>query len=202
MVPEARVTAILGGAGPLEQAGRALVAAANDAGGRDNITVILFRLEEVTGGEEPAAAAQETWERDVPPEGGRTGTMAVAKPRARLIEDPPQRTPAPTAARRRRRIPVAAGALLIVLLILGAGLWQASRAVYFVGADDQGAISVYQGVPYELPFGFELYDRYYTSGVTLAQVAEDRRATFTDHKWRSKDDAEDLVRKLERGEVQ
>ncbi len=31
----------------LEQTGRALIAAANEAGGRDNITVILFRLEEV-----------------------------------------------------------------------------------------------------------------------------------------------------------
>src|SRR5829696_2069387 len=32
---------------PLEKIGRDLIAAANDAGGRDNITVILFRLEEV-----------------------------------------------------------------------------------------------------------------------------------------------------------
>src|SRR5215217_540001 len=43
----------------LEQIGRALIAAANDAGGRDNITVILFRVEEVEdrGGE---AAARES----------------------------------------------------------------------------------------------------------------------------------------------
>ena len=33
----------------LESAGRDLIAAANDAGGRDNITVILFRLEEIAG---------------------------------------------------------------------------------------------------------------------------------------------------------
>src|SRR5687767_14601080 len=32
---------------PLEQTGRMLIAAANDAGGRDNITVILFRVEDV-----------------------------------------------------------------------------------------------------------------------------------------------------------
>src|SRR5688572_3925745 len=32
---------------PLEQVGRTLIAAANEAGGRDNITVILFRVEEV-----------------------------------------------------------------------------------------------------------------------------------------------------------
>jgi serine/threonine protein phosphatase PrpC len=203
MVPEARVTSILGGGGSLEQAGRELIAAANDAGGRDNITVILFRLEEVEGGEEPAPAEQETWEGDVPDQGGHTSTMAVAKPRSKLIEEPPPRTaPAPAATKRRRRVPIGAIAFLLVLLIVGAGLWTASRLVYFVGADDRGSITVYQGVPYELPLGIELYDRYYTSGVTLAQVAEDRRATFTAHEWRSKDDAEDLVRQLERGEVQ
>ena len=202
MVAEAGVTAILEDAGSLDHAGRELIAAANDAGGRDNITVILFRLEEVEGGEEPVAAEQETWEGDVPQEGGRTGTMAVAKPRARLIEEPPRTAPAPKAGKRRRRVPVGVIALLVVLLIVGAGLWTASRAVYFVGVDDQGAVAVYQGLPYELPFGLELYDRFYTSGITLAQVAEDRRATFTDHKLRSKDDAEDLVRRLERGEVQ
>ena len=199
MVAEARVTAILEGAGSLDHAGRELIAAANDAGGRDNITVILFRLEEVEGGEEPVAAEQETWEGDVPQKGGRTGTMAVAKPRARLIEERmPRRRRRPE---RRRRVPVGVIALLVVLLIVGAGLWTASRAVYFVGIDDQGAVTVYQGLPYELPFGIEMYDRFYTSGVTLAQVAEDRRATFTEHKWRSKDDAEDLVRQLEQGEV-
>ena len=37
-------------AASLEQAGRDLIAAANEAGGRDNITVILFRLEDVDGG--------------------------------------------------------------------------------------------------------------------------------------------------------
>ena len=35
--------------GPLDQLGRDLIAAANAAGGRDNITVILFTLEEVDG---------------------------------------------------------------------------------------------------------------------------------------------------------
>src|SRR5215217_8133527 len=46
----------------LEQTGRMLIAAANEAGGRDNITVILFRLEDVDdrrgGGEEGAATAE------------------------------------------------------------------------------------------------------------------------------------------------
>src|SRR5215213_8590786 len=46
---------------PLEQTGRMLIAAANEAGGRDNITVILFRLEDVDdrrGGGEAGATAE------------------------------------------------------------------------------------------------------------------------------------------------
>ena len=69
MVREAGVTAILEGAGSLEQAGRELIAAANDAGGRDNITVILFRLEEVEGGERAGRArSRRRREGDVPQE--------------------------------------------------------------------------------------------------------------------------------------
>jgi PPM family protein phosphatase len=204
MVPEARVTPILVEAGSLEQAGRELIAAANDAGGRDNITVILFRLEEVEGGEDVAAAGE--YETANAPEGdgeARTGTMAVARPRAQPIEEPPPRTaPLPTAGRRRRRVPGAAIAIVLVLLIVGAGLWTASRAVYFVGVDAAGSITMYQGLPYDLPLGIELYERYYTSGVTLAQVPERRRSTFTEHKLRSKDDAENLVNELERGRIQ
>jgi hypothetical protein len=40
------------------------------------------------------------------------------------------------------------------------------------------------------------------SGVRLEQVPEARRATFTDHKWRSEQDAKDLVTQLERGRIQ
>lgn len=41
MVPDNRIAAILVGAGTLEEKARALVDAANDSGGRDNISVIL-----------------------------------------------------------------------------------------------------------------------------------------------------------------
>src|SRR3954452_19485367 len=54
MIKEARIAEILGVPGTLEQAVDALIADANAAGGRDNITVVAFRLEEA----EVAAAAK------------------------------------------------------------------------------------------------------------------------------------------------
>src|ERR671916_2115779 len=47
MIHEGGVRPVLEHMESLERTGRELIAAANDAGGRDNITVILFRLEDV-----------------------------------------------------------------------------------------------------------------------------------------------------------
>jgi PPM family protein phosphatase len=209
MIPEARVKEILEGSESLADAGRDLIAAANDAGGRDNITVLLFRLEDVSA---PAGAeAGETSEVDAV--GEHQGAATMTLPAVSEAEAPPKRpaepiaeAPPPAAAprkRRRRRIPGALIALLIAVAIVGAALWTASRAVYFVGVDDESqVVTIYRGVPYELPLGIELYGTYYPSGVSYAQVPAARRATFTDHKLRSKDDAEDLVRQLERGDIE
>jgi len=220
---------------PLERIGRDLIAAANAAGGRDNITVILFRIEQVddrrgAGAVEDSAqtAEYDTFAGEAA-EGPRQGvskplTAAVAEPEYRhgtvalqaLDPDdpraPPQRTaplpsaPEPPRTKRRRRLR-SSGALLLflaVLLPLIVGAWLATRAVYFIGTDpaDGRTVTIFRGLPYELPFGVELYEQYYDSGVTLAGVPAARRASFTDHQLRSRDDAEDLVIALEKGEVE
>jgi PPM family protein phosphatase len=221
MVPDARVKDILEGAASLADAGRELIGAANEAGGRDNITVILFRLEEVDGGMETAGGTTElaTWEGETSghesvasdeqeAEYRRTGTMALSavKPRAEPIKEPPPRTaPLPAQARKRRRRRIPGGLIFVVILlaIVLAALWTASRAVYFVGVDDtSGIVTIYRGIPYELPFGIDLYERDYASGVRLEQVPPARRVTFTDHKLRSHDDARNLVIELERGRLE
>jgi protein phosphatase len=68
MISESQITEILSRESDLNRAAEQLIAAANDAGGRDNITVVLFMLEEVGGaadddhptvvGLAPAIAAQ------------------------------------------------------------------------------------------------------------------------------------------------
>jgi PPM family protein phosphatase len=244
MVPEGRVKPIIESAGSLANAGRDLIAAANEAGGRDNITVVLFRLEDVDGGGDDSAAAAaapaadpgetteyDTWEGDAlggPRQGvsrpsahasdeteaeyRRTGTIALSavRPRAEPIEEPepgdaaqaPPPAP-PRRRRRRRRVPRGLIALVIIVAMILVAGWTASRAVYFVGVEEPAnVVTIYRGLPYELPFGIELYERYYPSGVTLQSVPAHRRATFTDHQLRSKDDAENLVRELERGRIQ
>jgi protein phosphatase len=52
MVPEATIGEIVGDAPDIGAAAERLVAAALDAGGRDNVTVVMFRLEAVDAGEE------------------------------------------------------------------------------------------------------------------------------------------------------
>jgi PPM family protein phosphatase len=212
MVPDARVAEIIRDAPSLTAAAQRLIAAANDAGGRDNITVILFSVEEVTpgtgglvGGSEqhtaagaavPAAAAQDapaaTTQRS-----SATATVARAPRMPRPAADP-----APT-QRRRRRVPGAVKGFLVVAILLGlvaSGAWIASRSVYFVGTDDNGFVTLYQGLPYELP-GFDLYQPQFVSGVPAQTLTPRVRRTVTEHKLRSHDDAVDLVRQLERGDL-
>ncbi len=97
--------------------------------------------------------------------------------------------------------PALAGVLLALVAAV-AVVWVVNRQFWFVGTDDAGQVTLYRGLPYELPLGIDLYTRDYTSGVTIDQVPASRRATFTNHKLRSNSDAQDLVRQLETGELQ
>jgi protein phosphatase len=94
-----------------------------------------------------------------------------------------------------------AGALLavIVLAAVCAAAVVGARQVYFVGTDDAGLVTLYRGVPYELPLGIELYSERYSSSVPARSVRRARRERLLNHEWRSREDAEDLVRQLERG---
>ena len=89
---------------------------------------------------------------------------------------------------------------LIALLVLAAiafGAWYGNRQVWFLGTDEAGRVSLYRGLPYELPFGVDLYSEYYSSPVTLSAVPEERRDAATNHTLRSRDDAESLLDDLQ-----
>ena len=220
MVPERLLASVLTDAPSLSDAGRRLISAANEAGGRDNITVVLFRLEAVeparggalagSGDEQPTLAGEDALHAtDV------HRAVALAEPEtapadvARAERDPPRpgpREPEPepkARAKRRRRVPPAAIVVFVLAVPVISGMLLALRAVYFVGVDpvDGRTITVFRGLPYELPAGVRLYTRYGGSGVTLDAVPAARRATFTDHKLRARDDAIELVDELELGQL-
>jgi protein phosphatase len=212
MIPDTEIAEILTGTSSLEEATARLIRSANDAGGRDNITVVLFRVEDVSPGsgaleaptrEEQATGAGGTALRteevrravaEAPPaaRAARSEETAVRAPQPRRDE------PSPGRERGRRRWIAPLVVLLILLAMVGSAGWIASRGVYFVGTDDQGFVTLYQGLPYELP-GVSLYQDQFTSGVPAQQLPPAVRSTVTEHKLRSHDDAIDLVRQLERG---
>jgi PPM family protein phosphatase len=62
-------------------------------------------------------------------------------------------------------------------------------------------VTVFRGLPYELPLGIDLFQTNYVSPITVEQVPRGRRAAVTDQELRSQEDAYDLVRRLELGQV-
>lgn len=198
MLSDDDVAAVLAAAEGLDEAARRLVRAANDRGGRDNITVVIFRVEsldrEGAAGDEQAtlvgaAAEQAGFTADAVQEGAarRVGPAAST------------RQPAPAAAPprgrlRRRAVGLTAGLAIVAVLAFGA--FYGARQVWFLGADEGGRVSLFRGLPYELPFGVELYSEVYSSPFTVEALPEDRRDAATNHELRSRDDAVSLIEDL------
>ena len=187
MLSDEEIAGVLGSPSTLAERADALVEAANRAGGRDNITVVLFTVGDV------AFAAAPSGEQPT------TETSAV-RPVAAVS------APAPVVTAGDRRTRARAGVLAAVLVlavaaVIASGLWIASRSVSFVGTNEEGFVTLYQGLPYDLP-GLPLYQEQYVSGLPASEVPETRRELVTGHELRTQDDAIDLVRQLERGTVE
>jgi len=224
MISEELIAATLRAHPVLRDAGEALIAAANQAGGRDNITVVLIRLEEVQLAQAPPPGEDATMvelpavsappspapsgEPDPGPEAlyADGGAVMVAAPpsAAPTIQRTPRtpRTPAPgtaAQARGRRRIRHA-GALvftLVVLGLLGSAGYLALQSVYFIGTNSRGLVTLFQGLPYRLPGNLTLYSSQYVSGVSASTLSPAQRHKLLDHSLRSEGDAGALIRSLE-----
>ena len=200
MVSEDRMAEILRARSSLDQAARALVDEANQSGGKDNITVVLFKLvDEVAveeGEESDTLSGTEQLPAQSPDAGGET--MVIASPQSTVRS--PQEVVPPPAARRRARWPLAAAVVLIIVIAALGGLYAASRQLYFVGTDNTGLVTLYRGVPYDLPLGIKLYTQQYESSVPASALPARQRSAVLDHRLRSRGDAVDLLRSLERSE--
>jgi serine/threonine protein phosphatase PrpC len=231
MISEDRVAEILREANSLKGSADALIDAANEAGGRDNITVVLFRLEEVGGdgqADQPTmigVPGPDTAELDeasigAEPESDSHGaagsahtatttpTATVARPatRQRLQPIPPRPAAGARPPERRRltrtvKLFAALVAILAVLFLIGGGGYLASRQLYFIGTNQQGIVTIYRGLPYSLPAGIRLYETFYTSGVPASLVPADRRSNLLNNNLRSQSDATSLVMDLELGKI-
>ncbi len=201
MVREERIAAILAGARDLDQAVSRLVREANEAGGRDNITVVAFRLDEA---EAPAEVdAQRTLIGPTAEEAGLTAESVRAGVGERTGQGTTRRGRTPRRPKERREprawpgrvvkglVAVAIVAGLVVAAVYGA------RQVYFLGTDSGGRVALYRGLPYDLPLGIELYSEVYAAPVQVSAIPAERRDSATDHTLRSRDDAVDLLDDLE-----
>ncbi|HEY8770275.1 MAG TPA: Stp1/IreP family PP2C-type Ser/Thr phosphatase [Thermoleophilaceae bacterium] len=224
MVSDDEMASIVRRAGSLGDAAESLVRAANQSGGKDNITVVLFSLagegnasatvpaadETIAGGLSAADLEDDTSERPAPSKAAAAGTATAAPATTAAPPLPSGRgsraATGPATGRRRSGRRRAAGAFKLLLGLAAvaaviAGLYVASRQVYFVGTNDAGLVTLYRGVPYDLPFGLKLYEQRYASGVPVGAIPRSRRSRVLDHELRGRGDATDLVRQLERGRL-
>lgn len=206
MVPEPRIGELIDDNARLDTAGRALIAAANAAGGRDNITVVLARIGRV--GEDLPASPDAASDSDTVVIAPVAAELGSAQARAANGDEGgasaiAPREPAPASGKRHRRgRPLAAMlATVITIGILATVGWIATRVTYFIGGAS-GYVAIYQGVPYELPFGLKLYREVYRSGIPIESIDEQRRQQLLDHQPRAPDDAQDLIRAVERNTLQ
>jgi protein phosphatase len=216
MVPEPRLAELLLAHESLRDAGEALIAAANEAGGRDNITVLLLRVEELD-----TSAAPPTEEspavRPATSAGSSVGTGQALREHQAPASGAAPDTAGPVAARRPRRpgerpnrgrgrVRVrragVAAVTLAVIAVIGAGAYVALQSVYFIGTNGRGLVTVFRGVPYKLPGSIALYSSDYVSGVGASTLTPQRRHTLLDHSLRSEANAASLVRSLELGQVE
>jgi serine/threonine protein phosphatase PrpC len=236
MVGETELLRLLASHERLADAGEALIAAANGAGGKDNITVVLLRLEEVLSEAErtsdghttitavapapPASSApgertsipisqadtdvavrdDEYAEQQLSVNGKQAQSAPATPRRPRWPEQDSQPTKSARLRRRLRRVRTLV-VLSTVVGLLAAAAYLALQSVYFIGTNQRGLVTMYNGLPYELPGKIKLYTSDYVSGVSASTIAPARRQALLDHSLRSEGDAAELMRELELGQL-
>lgn len=180
-----------------------LVARALDAGGEDNVTVVLIDLGGPGSATSPAhtssvtpappIAQRETTEPDVAP------APAVDTGVHRVPDEIAQVGPVDVAPRRRRWGIVVIP--LLVLALLAGGAYAAARYTlsnsYFIGADESGAVTIFRGIPEEIA-GFSLKEPEETTNVSVDDLPEFLRSNVNDGiKADSLEDAQEKVENLQ-----
>jgi PPM family protein phosphatase len=204
MVADEEILDIVGRAKSLEHAGKDLVKAANRRGGEDNITVVLFAVDADEPLEETAVMSGDGRASRDDLEDTLTGleapTLQGAPTLAEPAEEqrgwtlaPPEAQPEPRPAKRPkrrwwRRLLLSLAPVVFVVVLVALAFLGLSRA-HFVGADEDGRIAVYQGLPWTLGAGLDLYRARYVSQLRAVQLTQGERAELFDHDLLSYDEA-------------
>jgi serine/threonine protein phosphatase PrpC len=205
MLDDEHIERLLARATSMPNAVRALVDEANRAGGRDNISVIAFKVVDAA---EPAldsaAATSEgaTLIGTTAEDAGLTTTEVRRRAAAEASRKRREEQDAAKPGKRRRRVRRAAS-LLALLAVIGAIVFGATYGLHhtwFLGTDDAGRVTLYRGVPYELPFGIKLYTEQYSAPVQTESLPGRRQDAVTAHSVRSHADAVTLLEEIERGQ--
>ena len=203
MVPEANIGEILADSpDDPEKPARTLVSAALDAGGSDNVTVVVVDVKQEAPREERSGDTHEM------PAIARSGDggEAPARPPA---QRPPREQPRPSvgsraygrpkaAVRKRKRVGLGwfvrglAAVLVVIIALTPVYLWGSSR--YFLGLDG-GEVVAYRGLPYA-PLGVELNEEWRRTGVEGSEVKTPYRGPIEDHKLYTQDEIEPVLRDL------
>jgi PPM family protein phosphatase len=202
MVSEAGISEILADSpDDPERAARVLLSAALDAGGNDNITIVVVDVRE-----RPAREADERERRS-----SGISELLAAEHSVKDTRTPtrgktaPSRRRRPTRAARRKRpsrLRKALGKLvrgLAIVLVLVAALtpvylWGSSR--YFFEFDE-GEVVAYQGLPYA-PLGIELNQEWRRPGLTESEIKKPYQKPIENHKLYTRDQAQRILEDLGR----
>lgn len=169
MVGDETVGRTIAGASDVAAAARSLVQAANEAGGEDNVTAVLFAVEEGDADDEDTLSGLR-----LPPE-------ATAAPPAAAV--PTVRGHEGSGRRVSKAFLLVALVLLLFAGLAALALWGLSRA-HFVGAAEGGRVAVYQGVPWRVA-GVDLFREVYVSRLLAVQLSPEERAGLFDHDLKS-----------------
>jgi PPM family protein phosphatase len=202
MLDDEKIARILARATSLQSGVRALIDEANRAGGRDNITVVAFRLEDGdatdgTGAPTPATDEGATLIGGEAEGAGLTATEMRKRAAAEAARKRREELAARPRGRGLRRTLTAIVAILVIAAI-AFGAWYGNRQIWFLGTDGAGRVALYRGAPYELPFGIKLYSERYASPVQTESLPGRRKDAVTGHDLRSRSDAVSLLEEIEK----
>ena len=162
MLPHDSIAQTLAETDDAQSAAELLIDRANEAGGEDNITVVVIDV----GGAGEAAAPVTEHRSDL---GERTGTDPSA--------DTGYHHAVEVAPARKRRWPRVVLLTLIVIALLGGGAFAAARYAlansWFVGVDD-GVITIYRGIPGEVA-GITLNETHHQTDIEVTSLPAFKR---------------------------